>query len=303
MIHGLLPVYKTKNITSHTVVERVRRILGIRKVGHFGTLDPFAEGLLLIATGYTTKFFNFYIKKKKTYTGMIRFGYATKTYDVEGEPLGPKRDVDLNAIDIHRVLKSFVGKIPQKPPIYSAKKFKGKPLYKYARENMELEIKPIMVEIFQLEGEIVDPETLKFETKTSSGTYIRSLAHDIGEKVGVGAYLHELKRERIGEFDLKGAISSDRLEGDASVDEVMSRLLPIEVLLPEFSKIIVNQAGRRAVVNGMPLQWKEVIKVESTEDTSHFRLFDEEGKLLAISRKEENTTQFKPVIVFPNDTF
>ncbi len=243
MIHGLALVNKPKNITSHTVVEKIRKLFKVKKTGHFGTLDPLAEGLLLIGMGNATKFFNFYIEKKKLYSGCIKFGYATTTYDAEGDPLSGKKEVNLEQIDLPALLSRFTGKQLQTPPIYSAKKFKGKPLYKYARQKKEVEVKPVGIEIFFLKGKVVDKETLWFEALTSSGAYIRSLAHDMGEIVGVGAYLDELKRVGVGEFHLKDAFTLEELARYVETSEISRVVTPIEVLLPEFPKIIVTQGG------------------------------------------------------------
>ena len=198
------------------------------------------------------------------------------------------------------MLSEFTGEILQKPPIYSAKKFKGKPLYKYARENTKVDIKPIKIEIFSLRGNIINKDTLEFEALTSSGAYIRSLAHDIGQRVGVGAYLEELIRVKTGEFDLSNAITLDAFIESAKTSNISKVVLPIEMLLPEFPKIIVNQGGRRAVLNGMPLMVEDIVKILSGEMLTHFRLFDESGKLLAIANKEKNQKRFKPFIVFPD---
>ena len=302
MIHGLALVNKPKNITSHTVVEKIRKLFKVKKAGHFGTLDPLAEGLLLIGMGNATKFFNFYIEKKKLYSGRIKFGYATTTYDAEGEPLSGKKEVNLDQIDLPALLSRFTGKQLQTPPIYSAKKFKGKPLYKYARQKKEgeVEVKPVDIEIFFLKGKVVDKETLWFEALTSSGTYIRSLAHDMGEIVGVGAYLGELKREGVGEFYLKDAFTLEELTRHVEVSEISRVVTPIEALLPEFPKIIVTQGGRKGVLNGMPLLPEDILKIMATGNTENFRIFDDEGKLLAIAHKDEKRMRFKPYIVFPN---
>lgn len=308
MIHGLILVNKSKPVTSHTVVDDIRKLFKVKKAGHFGTLDPLAEGLLLIGMGNATKFFNFYIKKKKLYSGEIRFGYATTTYDTEGEPLGEKKEIDLHGIDIPALLARFTGKQVQVPPIYSAKKFKGKPLYKYARQNIDIdvEIKPVNIEVFTLKGDVVDNETLRFEALTSSGTYIRSLAHDIGQAVGTGAHLGELKREGVGEFHLKDAFTMEELAGYAGSDDISKVVTPIEALLPEFPKIIVNQGGRNGVLNGHPLLPRDIVKVmnavpdnNNKNNNENFRLFDDEGKLLAIAQKDPKLMRFKPYIVFP----
>lgn len=306
MIHGLILVNKQKHMTSHTVVDRLRKLLKVKKAGHFGTLDPLAEGLLLIGIGNATKFFDFYIKKKKQYSGKIAFGYATTTYDTEGEGISEKKEIDLGRIDIPALLSRFTGKQLQTPPIYSAKKFKGKPLYKYARENKEAEIqlKPANIEIFSLKGNVLDNETLWFEAITSSGTYIRSLAHDIGGAVGTGAHLGELIREGVGEFHLKDAFTLEELNRRVESGDISGVVTPIEALLPEFSKIIVNQGGRTGILNGQPLLPGDIMKIftvdKKNNNTETFRLFDDEGKLLAIARKDPKLMRFKPYIVFPN---
>lgn len=306
MIHGLILVNKSKNLTSHTVVDEIRKIFNTKKVGHFGTLDPLAEGLLIIGLGNATKFFNFYSGKKKRYSGLIKFGYATTTYDTEGEPLGEKKEIDLSKVDVPALLSQFTGKLIQTPPIYSAKKFKGKPLYKYARENKEQEVKinPVPIEVYSLVGKVMDKETLWFEAYTSSGTYIRSLAHDMGQVLEVGAYLEELKREEIGEFRLQDAFTLDEIAQYVAADELTRIVIPIEMLLPEFPKIIVNQGGRIGILNGQPLLPRDIMKVFPLKNTKikavNFRLFDDEGKLLAIAQKDEKIMRFKPTIVFSN---
>ncbi len=305
-VHGLILVNKPSQITSYSIVDKVKKLFKIKKVGHFGTLDPEAKGLLLIGLGNATKFFDFYIKKKKIYSGQIAFGYATTTYDSEGEPLGEQEPIDLNKIDIAALLAGFTGKQMQIPPIYSAKKFKGRPLYKYARENKagEIVVKPVEVEIFSLAGKVVDETALWFKAETSSGTYIRSLAHDMGQKLGVGAYLKELVREGVGEFHLDNAFTPAELTAHIETGDISKVVIPIEALLPEFPKIIVGPGGRQAVLNGMPLLPGDVTKIihpkNQNETGDHFRLFDDEGKLLAIARKDPKLMRFNPYIVFPN---
>lgn len=299
MIHGLALINKPLNLSSHAVVERVRRLLREKKAGHFGALDPLASGLLMIGLGNATKFFDFYIKKNKRYSGRIRFGYATATYDAEGPPISEKKTVNLFQTDIPALLKPFIGKQMQTPPIYSAKKYKGKPLYEYARKNQDVPVKAVEIEIFSLSATVADHETLAFETTTSSGTYIRSLAHDMGQTLGCGAYLESLSRDAAGEFSLDNAHSLEDI-ADAVQNNDMSRVVtPIELLLPEFPKVIVTSAGRQGILNGMPLPPGEIIKLFTSQDMEYFRIFDDEGKLLAIARKDERQMRFVPFMVFP----
>jgi tRNA pseudouridine55 synthase len=299
MIHGLIVVNKEKGITSHAVVEKIRRLYGTKKAGHFGTLDPQATGVILIALGQATRFFDFYVKQEKLYTGLIRFGFATNTYDSEGEPQGTKQDVDLFRIDLEALLAQFRGAQMQLPPMFSAKKFKGRPLYKYARRNQEVAVKPAAVNIHQLTGRAIDPETLEFSALTSAGTYIRSLAHDLGQKIGVGAFLLELKRERIGAFTLQQARTLGEIEALAAAGNALQAVIPIEMLLGEFPKMIVNPVGRRCICNGMPLKASDVMKIFPGVSNDYFRIFDDAGKLLAIAEKEPQAMSFKSSLVFP----
>lgn len=301
MIHGLIAVDKEKGISSHDAVVRVRRLLGLRKAGHFGTLDPNATGLLLIALGQATRFFDFFVKQDKLYSGLIRFGFATATYDAEGEALGPPQPVDLAAVGLEALLARFRGRQLQVPPAFSAKKFKGRPLYAYARRRQPVPLEPVEVFIHELSGAAVAADTLEFRALTSSGTYIRSLAHDLGQALGCGAYLLELKRERVGRFSLEQAVSLERLAALAAAGRALEAVIPIERLLEEYPKMIVNQAGRRCVANGMALKASDVVKIFPAASNDFFRIFDDEGKLLAIAEKEPHNMSFKPYLVIPSD--
>ncbi len=301
MINGMVLIRKEKGLTSHDVVKRVKSVLGVKKAGHFGTLDPLAEGLLLVGVGNATKFFDFLVGRNKTYSGIIKFGYSTSTYDSEGKQLGEIKDIDLYGINLAGLLKGFRGKILQYPPIYSAKKYKGIPLYKYARKNMDVEIKPVEVEIISLETEILAKDLLKFRTVTSSGTYLRSLAHDIGVASGAGAFLQELTREAVGEFDLKDALSLSELELHMGREEGLKKgLIPIELLLSEFPRIVVSHNGSEMVKNGAMLSLKDILEVSSGDDSENYRIFDDDGNFLAIAKKDSFIHRFKPFIVFNN---
>ena len=303
MIHGLVLVNKSGGMTSHDVVDEIRRIFKMKKVGHFGTLDPLAEGLILIGLGNATKFFDYYIKKKKIYSGKITFGYSTSTYDAEGEPSSEQKDINLSSIDIKALLAHFTGSFMQMPPLYSAKKFKGKPMYKYARANKEdqVVIKPGPVDIYKLTGKVLDPVTLWFRAETSSGTYIRSLAHDMGQRTGSGAFLKELIREGVGEFSLTNAFTLESIKQVVGEGDITRIVTPIEALLPEFPKIVVTPGGRDAILNGNPLMPRDVYKVYASENTEKFRIFDDDGHLLALAVKDPRLMQFKPFVVFPID--
>lgn len=300
MINGMVLVAKEKGASSHDVVKKVKNIFSAKKAGHFGTLDPLAEGLLLVGVGNSTKFFDFFVGKNKVYSGLIKFGYATTTYDSEGDIIGEEKDIDLEKIDLEDILCSFRGKIVQYPPIYSAKKHKGIPLYKYARKDIEVEISPKDVEIVSLETKIKGSNLLWFRAETSSGTYIRSLAHNIGEKVGCGAFLAELVRERIGEFTLDEASTLKELEALEWGTGIHKSLKPIELMLQEFPGITVTYNGMRVVLNGGMLSLNDILKISSKSESENYRIFDDDGNLLAIARKDIILHKFKPFIVFNN---
>ncbi len=301
MINGMILIRKEKGVTSHDVVKKTKAILKVKKAGHFGTLDPLAEGLLMIGVGNATKFFDFFVGRSKTYSGIIQFGYATTTYDSEGEQVGEKKVTDLSKIDLDKLLSSFKGKFLQYPPKYSAKKYKGIPLYKYARKNIEVKIEPVEIEIFSLETKILAKDMLGFRTVTSSGTYLRSLAHDIGVAAGTGAYLKQLTREAVGEFELKDAVSLKELELQShGENDLQKGMMPIEILLSEFPRIVVSQNGNEMVRNGAMLSLKDIIEVSSGEDSENYRIFDYDGNLIAIAKKDSMIQKFKPFMVFNN---
>ncbi|KKR22010.1 MAG: tRNA pseudouridine synthase B [Parcubacteria group bacterium GW2011_GWE2_39_37] len=198
--------------TSHWVVGRLRRITGIRKIGHAGTLDPFASGLLLLAIGReATREINQFVKLDKEYIADIFFGAETDTYDREGK-ITRNYDSIVSRSEIEEVLKNFLGCQKQLPPMFSAKKINGKKLYELARKNIEVERQPADIKIYELEILDYSWPILKLRVACSSGTYIRSLAFDIGRKLNCGAHLQELRRTRIGHFGLGGAVSIDELD-------------------------------------------------------------------------------------------
>lgn len=293
-------VAKEKGMTSHEVVEKIRKIFHIRKAGHFGTLDPAATGILLVALGHATRFFGFYIEKKKLYSAIIRFGFATDSYDAEGISKGEDKEIDLRSLNLDTLLAPFRGEIMQTPPVFSAKKFKGKPLYLYARKNIDVSPAPVPVTVYNLTETILDEKRLQVEVQVSSGTYIRSLAHDIGQAAGVGAHLQDLVRLRVGEYSLNQANPLDKIEHHVRENQLEKVVIPIESLLPEFSKIIVSAGGRRSVINGMPLGSREILRIFPASHPENFRIFDDEGKLLAIAVKENRSQTFRPTMVFPD---
>jgi tRNA pseudouridine55 synthase len=213
----IIGVYKPKGPTSHDIVNIVRRVTGVKKVGHAGTLDPLASGVLVIAISRgATRQISEYVGKEKEYIADIRLGMISETDDAEGIDEGSKVDDDkLKKVlieDIERVIKEFIGKIQQVPPIYSALKIKGKAAYKYARSGEDLKMEAREVEIKEIEILNYSPPNLKLRVITGPGVYIRSLARDIGRELGVGAYLAELERTRVGEFKIENVVKAEDIK-------------------------------------------------------------------------------------------
>ena len=227
MINAILVLDKPPTLTSHDVVNRVRRITGERSVGHLGTLDPIATGVLPLVLGRYTRLAQFFNEASKVYEGEIRFGFATDTYDAQGLPLGPISSVQPTLAQIHHELAAFNGCIQQVPPIYSAKKIHGVAAYKLARKDKVVEMKPVAVQVHRFEVQSVWADRARFVAEVSAGTYIRSLAHDLGQALGCGAHLTQLRRTRAGEFSLSQAVSLEEL---ASYHESQRQIRPVSDL-------------------------------------------------------------------------
>jgi tRNA pseudouridine55 synthase len=204
-LNGVMVVDKPTGWTSHDVVARMRKILRERAIGHLGTLDPMATGVLPLVTGKFTRLCQFYEGSEKNYEGTIRFGFATDTYDADGNPSGPAQEVKLTLEQIADAARVFVGTIRQTPPPFSAKKIKGVPAYKLARKQQPVAIEPVEVEVRELAITGLEGNSCSFRCRVSSGTYVRSIAHELGQKLACGAHLAGLRRTVVAEFRLENA--------------------------------------------------------------------------------------------------
>src|ERR1700720_215969 len=212
-MNGVIILDKPAGWTSHDVVSRVRRILGQRSIGHLGTLDPLATGVLPLVTGSLTRLAQFYTASEKTYEGVIRFGFATNTYDADGDPVGEQTSVCPTLEQLQNLAVPFVGLIDQVPPPFSAKKINGVPAYKLARKKQEVNLKPVQVEIKEFLILSVDADRAHFRARVASGTYMRSVAHEMGQRLGCGAHLESLRRTAVAEFDIAQAHTLEEIEG------------------------------------------------------------------------------------------
>jgi len=229
--------------------------------------------------------------------GIIKFGYSTDTYDLEGERNSEIKSTNLNLLDLDTIIKRFIGKQMQLPPIYSAKKYKGKPMYKYARADKEVIRKPSEIEVYSFDYEILDKENLKFKITVSAGTYIRTIADDLGKKTGLGAHLIKLVREEVGEFKLSDSISYDLIE-TCDVENIKKHIIDFNNLLPELSSIIVTGDIEKGVLNGREVKGIDTLKINLSENKEIFKILNKDRKILALSRKDLLLNLFKPFLVF-----
>jgi len=202
---------KPNGKTSHDVVDAVRHLAGFRQIGHLGTLDPLATGVLVLLLGRATRLVRFYSGRRKRYTAGFRFGFATDTYDSDGEAQGLDTALALDPSVLERLAAERIGSFEQTPPAFSAKKVGGRPAYELARKKQEVALKPVQVEVFEYRLTGIEGSVARFVIECSSGTYIRSLAHEMGQKLGCGAHLSEITRTAVGEFSLEQAIALEEL--------------------------------------------------------------------------------------------
>ena len=244
-ISGVLVIDKPAGLTSHDVVARVRRILDIRQVGHFGTLDPFATGVLPVSVGKATRFAQFYLKSRKSYSGTIRFGHSTDTYDSTGRATSEDQPVALDKTVLEKLFQDFTGRLMQTPPPFSAKHVGGVRAYELARQQKPVSLEPVEVEIYALELLGIEGPDVDFAVECSGGTYVRSLAHDFGQKLRCGAFLADLRRTAVAEFKESQGVTLERLAEAAGQKKVDTCIVALEALLPEFPELIVR--GRQEV--------------------------------------------------------
>ncbi len=250
-MNGLLILDKPQGFTSHDVVARVRKLTGERSIGHLGTLDPMATGVLPLLLGKYTRLAQFFVQDGKRYTGSIRFGFATDTYDAEGECVG---DVVAPALTLEQIREQagvFQGWIEQVPPPYSAKKIAGKPAYKLARAGVVVDLRPVRIEVRRLELQRYEAPLAYFDMEVSSGGYIRSIAHDLGQRLGCGAHLASLRRVQAGEWTLEQAVTLDDLSAWAAESTMEAHLPHPRMLLPQMPAVTVDAITAGRLRNGV----------------------------------------------------
>ena len=290
-MNGVLVIDKPQRLTSHDVVNRVRRILGQKSVGHLGTLDPSATGILPMVVGNLTRLAQFYLHSEKSYEGVIRFGFATDTYDADGEPAGPARAVRLILEELRELAGEFRGPIEQMPPPFSAKKVGGVPAYKLARKKQEVVLKPVEVEIKELEILGVENDCASFRARVASGTYMRSVAQDMGQRMGCGAHLASLRRTAVAEFVLQDSHTLEELEKAAQQGSAAGLFVHPRKLLPQFPSVTANDQMLALIRHGRAVNLPELSKAREV------KVFEGQERLIAIATRVAGTL-FHAGIVF-----
>ncbi len=309
-MNQILIIDKPAGLTSHDVIDRARRILGLRSIGHLGTLDPAATGVLPLVVGNFTRLAQFYLGAEKEYEGVIRLGFATDTYDADGEPVGTDEehqasakkaaeianDWAMNGGDdrAREVASRFRGPIEQLPPPFSAKKIRGVPAYKLARRQEPVQLAPVAVTVHELDLRPLPDARLAFRARVSSGTYIRSIAHDLGQALGCGGHLETLRRTAHGEFTLADAHTLEALAEGAPKDFAPYFLHPRK-LLPQIPSVTANEDQIALIRHGRAVNLPEMSK------SKYVKVFAGQAELIAVAARVAGTL-FHPKIVLATDT-
>jgi tRNA pseudouridine55 synthase len=294
-VNGLIIIDKPKGITSHDVVYKLRRICGEKSIGHLGTLDPMATGVLPLLLGKYTRLAQYLSLAEKSYAGAIRFGFATDTYDAEGQPAGadlwPELGAAVTLEKLRAVAEHFHGEMQQMPPPYSAKKIAGTPAYKLARAGKPVELKTATVRIFSFEIVSIEGPEARFTMSVSAGGYVRSVAHEMGQMLGMGAHLCELRRTQVGPFTLDGARPLDELEPMAgNVDALEQLCVHPRSLLPEMPAVTGDVQALSRMRNGAQANLPEF------SQASVVKVFAGQRELFGLAKRVAGTL-FQPVVV------
>lgn len=277
-------------MTSHDVVARVRRATGEQSVGHLGTLDPMATGVLPLLIGKYTRLAQFFGSSEKVYAGTIRFGFATDTYDAEGQVMGEVRPVSLTLEAVRTEAAKFLGEREQMPPPYSAKKVDGKPAYKLARAGKTPELKPVRITVEAFTIECIEEDTARFSMRISAGGYVRAVAHAMGQALGCGAHLASLRRTAVGVFTLKEAVTVEEMENLATESRLEERMPHPRTLLPEMPGVTADEGTVGRIRNGMQVNLPEY------SGAALVKIFGGQRDLVAVGRRVAGTL-FQPFVV------
>ena len=299
LIDGIINVYKEPGFTSFDVVAKLRGILKQKKIGHTGTLDPMAEGVLMVCLGKGTKLVDMITSGTKEYEASMRLGLTTDTEDITGQVLTSSIiDPNITIDNIQGIINSFVGKYNQIPPMYSAIKKDGKKLYEYARSGIEIEREPRPVEIFSIDNISINLPDISFKVHCSKGTYIRSLCRDIGEKVGCGGTLTGLTRSEVHGFYLKDSLKLSQIQELNDQGKLLEYILPVDALLKQYTAYEINDKYNKYLYNGNKLMLHQLTKLDgNVDDTDIIRVYDK-NEFVALYEYNKIENNYKPYKMF-----
>ena len=302
MFHGVINIYKEPGFTSHDVVAKLRGILRQKKIGHTGTLDPAAEGVLPVCLGKGTKLCDLLTDKRKTYQAVLLLGTETDTQDTTGTILSEKPTEQLTEPAVRGAAESFVGPYMQVPPMYSALKVNGKKLYELARAGKEVERAARPVEIYDLQIDAVELPRVTMTVTCSKGTYIRSLCADIGGKLGCGGTMQSLVRTRVGEFRLADALTLAQLQELRDTDGLEEALLPTDRIFADFHAVHVEEKWRKLIDNGNAFYPGQTMEQTTYPAGEWVRVYREDDSFVGIYAYDRAKEWYKPVKIFPSNT-
>ncbi|MBD5463143.1 MAG: tRNA pseudouridine(55) synthase TruB [Lachnospiraceae bacterium] len=298
MYHGIINVYKEAGYTSHDVVARLRGICGQKKIGHTGTLDPDAVGVLPVCLGNGTRLCDMLTDRRKEYIATLRLGMMTDTQDISGKVL-EEREVLVSPPEVRKVILSFLGDSMQIPPMYSALKVNGKKLYELAREGKEVERAARPITVYGIEVLQEEHPEYVFKVKCSKGTYIRTLCHDIGEQLGCGGVMTKLIRSRVGEFEIEKAHTLDELQRLADQGILSEAIVPVEKMFEDYPALVVKESSHKVIQNGNQLKKEDFMEnTEEIADGKEIRVYSHQNIFFGIYRYEKRRKLFSPVKMF-----
>ena len=298
MINGVLNIYKEKGYTSHDVVAKLRGIVGQKKIGHTGTLDPDAVGVLPVCLGKATKLCDMLTDKNKTYETVMLLGKVTDTQDISGATLSEQDVSTLDENAVRAAVMSFLGDYMQIPPMYSALKVNGKKLYELAREGIEIERKARPVQILEIQIKEINLPRVRMEVTCSKGTYIRTLCHDIGAKLGCGSCMEELIRTKVSRFDIKDSLKLDQVANLKNADQLDAHLVAIDEMFSDYEAVMLKEEFMSLVYNGNVFFPRHLQKSIELTDEKMVRVYDVNGDFIAIYRFIKDKNLFKIVKMF-----
>jgi tRNA pseudouridine55 synthase len=278
-VDGVIVADKPAGCTSHDVVNRLRRLAQTRQIGHLGTLDPLATGVLPLVVGRATRLAQYFRQNDKTYEAVLRFGIATDTYDRDGTVTNASDDFEFDRAQLEQALESFRGRFAQTPPPVSAKKVNGVPAYKLARKNIAPQLQPVQVTVFALHLLEFSGKTARISVHCSAGTYVRSIAHEVGQRLGCGAILDALRRTASGDFSVRQAHTLEELERLASEGRLSDAVIPSVQLLPDMPSEVVDALTITQIRHGRDFR---VSPFRARTDAAFVKAVDAAGDLIAI---------------------